>query len=129
MTRLVGCVVALVLLPCVAAAQTTIMPVCRVGACSGWDGGVPDVWVDGGHKATGYPDLDRAVAICDAHEAYSPVVSVPPSPPTYRPGYEACPRVIAKRDTTEQANREREAKAREETDRKFLAGFVERLAR
>ena len=52
---------------------------------------------------------------------------IPPPPPTYRPGYEACERVMAKRDATEQANREREAKAREDTDRKFLADFAGRL--
>ena len=96
-----------------AVAQTTIT---GTGQPGGW-------WPQTqAHTATGYPDLDRAVAVCDAHEAYQTTF-----PPTYLPGYEACPRVMAKRDTTEQANREREAKAREETDRKFLDGFVERL--
>lgn len=126
MTRLMGCVVALALLPGVAVAQTTITPVCRPGAC----GSVPGWWPEPqAHTATGYPDLDRAVAICDAHTTPDVTATIPPSPPRYKPGYEACPQVMAKRDTTEQANREREAKAREETDRKFLAGFVERLAR
>ena len=101
-----------------AVAQTTIT---GTGPPGGW-------WPQTqAHTPTGYPDLDRAVAICEAHQAAMLRWSQAIPPPTYLPGYEGCPRVMAKRDTTEQANREREAKAREETDRKFLDGFVERL--
>lgn len=91
---------------------------CGVFPCA--SGGAPR------HAVTGDADLDKAVAICDAHRTYEGVQTFPETV-SYERGFEGCGRVIDRWGKSEAARREAEWQAKVATDRAFVEQYVKGL--
>ncbi len=74
------------------------------------------------HLKTGDHDLDRAVAICDAHP--NRATNVIPAGPPYDPAYAGCGPVLERWDASDAARREAERKAKDAADKAWLEEYA-----
>lgn len=97
---------------------------------------VPGIWGCGGtfgcggapvHGMTGNIELDRAMAICDAHPGQSMVVTNPPSVDYAKPYDAACRKVAAEWDKSNAAEQEKARQAKNKADLDFLNGYAGKL--
>lgn len=77
------------------------------------------------HQPTGNADLDRAVAICDAHPNRS-ATTIPVWPP-YDSEWKACGAVYALWEVSDVARRDAERAAKEAADKTWLENYVRTL--
>lgn len=108
--------------------QSFVDPAHIMSSLCGWDGIRFTNCGSGGapaHALTGDKDLDRAIAICDAHPNHN-TNAIPVWPP-YDPAYKECNHVLDRWMQSDTARRTAEREAKEAADKSWLEEYVKGL--
>lgn len=107
---------AALVIPLAAHAQTI-----SCGPANPWCGTAPE------RAPSGNANLDRAIAICDAHRITDGLMQTVPETLRWQSGYEACAGVSDAWEKSKAAAVERERQRKEDADRAFVNDFAKHL--